>query len=194
MALALKMVTPPAANVVTLEEVKDQARITYSDHDRMLDMYILGAQDKAEALLNRKLITQTWKWFIDTFECETLRVPLSPLQSITHVKYYDTANVQQTISSADYEVDAAGIWPRLKPVSGKQWPSTYDRLQAVEIQIVVGYGASGAAVPTSIKHWILAAVTEAYNSPGLTVERQNIGESMSPYINGLLDPYTAHTF
>jgi uncharacterized phiE125 gp8 family phage protein len=190
MALFLKEFTAASGNVVSLVEVKDQLRIEHNEHDVMLTNYIKMAQQQAEARLNgRKLLTQTWDWLVDRFPSGCpLYVPLSPIQSITHIKYYDTANVQQTWVSTSYEVDAASMRPRISPVSGQTWPDTYDRQQAIEIRMVVGFGAA-AAVPEGVRLWIMAAVGEAYKTPELTAERQNVGESLSSFMNGLLDFY-----
>jgi uncharacterized phiE125 gp8 family phage protein len=203
MPLFLKEVTPAAGNVVLLEEVKDQLRVEHNEHDVMLTNYIRAAQSVAESRLNgRKLLTQTWDWLIDSFPIGSwswsiprwdpsiapLRVPLSPLQSVTHIKYYDEANAQQTWLSTNYEIDAASMRPRISPVSGKTWPTTYDRQQCVEVRIVVGYGAA-SSVPEPIRLWIMAAVAEAYKTPELTVEKNAVGETLSGFMNGLLDFY-----
>lgn len=185
----LKLLTPATGLLVTVEEVKLQLRIDHTEQDSLLAAYIKAATEQAEARMRRALLTQTWDWLLDEFPCgQALRLPLTPVQSITHVKYYDEADVQQTWSSANYQVEAAALRPRLAPVVNVEWPATYARMQAVEIRIVAGHG-NAAAVPASIRHWIAAAVGEAYKSPEITTDRQN-PEVLSRFVDGLLDRYT----
>lgn len=185
MALFLKPVTAPVGNIVSLEEVKDQLRIEHNEHDVLLNSYIKVAQQQAEMKTGRALLTQTWDWLLDGFTSWWLEVPLSPLQSVTHIKYYDESNAQQTWLSTNYEIDAASMRPRISPVNGQSYPVTYNRQQAIEIRLVVGFGT----VPESIKLWLTAAVGEMYKTPEITVERQNVGESLSSFMDGLLDFY-----
>lgn len=182
----LRLVTAPAGNVVSLEDCKAQARIDHHEEDVLLEGYIRMATDRAEYLLNAKLLTQTWDWFLDEFPACDLESPLAPLVTVDSIKYYDAANALQTWASTNYEVDAAGLVPRIVRAKDVTWPETYARINAVQIRVTVGYGAS-AAVPQAIKHWITAAVAESYKSRELTKEGKP--ETSSCFIDGLLDPY-----
>lgn len=187
--ILLKIVTPPSGSVISLQDAKAQSRIDHNDEDVLIESYIAVATDKAEQLTGRKLLTQTWDWLLDEFPAGDLLIPLSPLVTIDSIQYYDTANALQTWSSANYQVDAAGMRPRVCPVLNVQWPDTYDRIGAVQVRMTVGYGAA-TAIPQAIKHWITAAVGEAFKNRELTSDRQRPGETLSSFINGLLDPYT----
>lgn len=186
----LKLVTAPTGQVITLEDAKAQARIDHNEEDVLIEAYIVAATDKAEQLTGVKLLTQTWDYFLDAFPCGEIQIPLSPLVTVDSVKYYDEANALQTWLSTNYDVDPAGLRPRLCPVSGVDWPTTYDRLNAVQIRLTVGYGEA-AAVPQAIKHWITAAVAEACKNREISIERNS--EVLSRFMNGLLDPYTVPT-
>lgn len=188
--LFLKIVTPPTGYVVSLEEAKAQARIDGYEEDQLILAYIQTATSVAEMITGQKFLTQVWDWFLDDFPCAELTVPLGPLVSVDSIKYYDTSNVQQTWSSANYEIDPAGLRPRICPVSGVSWPDTYSRLGAVTVRMTVGYGAA-SAVPQAVKHWVMAATAEAMKNREITIERNT--EVLSGFMNGLLDPYTVPT-
>ena len=182
----LKLFAAPSGNVVSLEDCKAQARIDHNEEDVLLEGYIKMATERAEFLLNAKLLTQTWDWFLDEFPAGDLESPLAPLVSVDSIKYYDSDNALQTWASLNYEVDLAGLVPRIVKAKDVSWPTTYDRINAVQIRVTVGYGAA-TAVPQAIKHWITAAVAESYKARELT--REGRPETASPFIDGLLDPY-----
>jgi hypothetical protein len=102
------------------------------------------------------------------------------------VKYYDADNVPQTWDSAKYQVDASAMRTRLAPVITEDWPETYERMQAVQVRAVVGYG-NAAAVPLPIKQWMLCAISSMYEHRELVSDRAAL--QMSTFLDGLLDPY-----
>lgn len=183
----LKLVTAPTGNVISLEDAKAQARVDGNEEDQLILAYIQDATAKAEFLTHTKLLTQVWDWYLDEFPVCAFRVPMAPLVSLDSIKYYDVNNVLQTFSSASYQVDVAGLRPRILLAPNASWPTVYDRINAIQIRMTVGYGAA-AAVPQAIKHWIMAAVAEGFKNRELSIERNQ--EIMSRFMNGLLDPYT----
>lgn len=163
----IKIATAPASEPVTVAEAKARLRITISDEDADLAILLAGARELCEAGCQRAFITQTWDLYLDDFprKCEgEIRVPRPPLQSVTHVKYYDTAKVLQTVDSADYFVSLVSEPGRIVPALG-YWPATYDRPDAVQIRFVAGYGAA-SAVPGAAKNAILLAMRAMRDDPG----------------------------
>jgi hypothetical protein len=63
---------------------------------------------------------------------------------VTHVKYRDTSNVLQTLSSSLYLVRTNTLVGNVELLTGS-WPATYTHPRAVEIQFVAGY-----TVPTKL--------------------------------------------
>jgi uncharacterized phiE125 gp8 family phage protein len=118
-----------------------------------------------ETITGRKLVTQTWKWFLDAFPCgDRLTLPFGQLQSVTHVKYTDTAGTQTTFS-ADYWEASTARDPGVLALSYNQsWPSTTLRvLDPIEIQLVCGW-TTAADVPYEIQAAILLVATHFYEN------------------------------
>lgn len=161
---------------------------TNTTSDPMLSLLIKAARRVAEALTGRALITQTWELVQDAFSSE-LKLDMMPVQSITTLKYYDSDNVLQTMSSGDYILNAdTGV---IVPAYGESWPSTYGIPQAVVVRFVTGYGATGASVPADIKLWIAAQVASAFRAPeGLMAGNA----AVLPFVDHLLDPYRIRDF
>lgn len=166
--IGLKLYTSPASEPLTVSEVKARLRVTISDEDTDLAALLTECRELCEAECHRAFITQTWVLYLDDFprgRDKAIRLPLPPLQSVTHVKYYDVDGTQQTYSSANYHV-AVGAEPgRVVPVDGNSWPTVdYGRPEAVEIRFVCGYGLA-AAVPNAAKNAILVTMAERRENP-----------------------------
>lgn len=154
------LVTPPAEEPVSLVETKGRLRITETGEDSSINSMISTAREWAEKFTQRALITQTWDYKLDAF-ADTMEIPLPPLQSVTSVKYLDTAGVEQTLANTEYTVDTAAERGLVRLAYGKSWPATRVQANAVTIRFIAGYGAA-AAVPSTIKDACLLFVGELY--------------------------------
>ena len=122
-----------------------------------------------------------------------ISLPLPPLQTIDSVKYYDTDGNLQTYASANYLVDTVSEPARLVPAYGTTWPSTQNRINAVEVAFTCGYGLP-TAVPQGIKHWMLVRIASLYEHRE-EVALMNRGKiEPLPFIDGLLDPFRVVSF
>lgn len=151
--MAYQLVTAPTVEPLTLAEVKRFLKVDFDEEDADIKGMITAAREFCETMLDdRALITQTWDWVMSEFpDGDSFKVPKAPLQSITSITYYDTANASQTFSSSNYTtlLDARQ-GGRVHLVYGQSWPAVYSRPNAVTIRFVAGYGAA-SAVPYSVK-------------------------------------------
>ncbi|HVW36055.1 MAG TPA: head-tail connector protein [Pirellulales bacterium] len=67
----LTLVTPPAAEPVTLAEAKLHARINLTDDDDLVSALIVAARRYCEAFTRRQFVTATWNMVLDTFPSRT---------------------------------------------------------------------------------------------------------------------------
>jgi len=178
-----EIVTAASTEPVTLTEVKDQLRITTSDDDTPLGILITAARQWVESVIDRALVTQTWKIYYGGFDDDTIEIPMPPLQSVTHVKYYDTGDTVATVSSLNYDTDTSGTVGVIRLKYGQSWPTaTLRPTKAVEVQQVCGYGAA-SAVPETINQAIILRVKQIYDLPDPQVDSA---------IRALLAPYTVY--
>jgi uncharacterized phiE125 gp8 family phage protein len=179
------LITAPAAEPVSLEEAKGHCRITSSTDDTYITALIKTARRMCEQRTDRLLVTQTWDIVLDQFPYGPLwKLPVAPVQSITHIKYYDGAGTQQTWSSAEYQLLKSSQAPAVALLPGFSWPSVQiDRAMPIEIRCVCGYG-NAAAVPEDLKQWILVMVSGLYEKRE-PVQEGNLSEVR--FLDGLLD-------
>jgi len=159
--MAYDLITAPAVEPVTLAEARAHLRVTATDEDWLIQAYVIASRRRAEHITNRRFITQTWDWHLDAFPGWALELPFGKLQSITSVKYIDTAGVQQTMDAADYLVDAKSDPGRITPAYGKVWPTTRAQMNAVTIRFVCGYGLADQ-VPWEIRAAMLLMIGHLY--------------------------------
>lgn len=158
----------PAAYPVTLQDVKRNSRVDGTDDDALLTAYIEAATAHFDALagvLGRALINQTWQQKLPYFpDCGVIGLDLSPIQSITSITYYDTDNMQQTLSNETYTIleDPLGVYVTLQV--GQTWPDVACREDAVTITYVAGYGATASSVPAPIRQAIMLLVGQWYEN------------------------------
>jgi uncharacterized phiE125 gp8 family phage protein len=159
----LQLVTPPAAAdpLLTVDDVKLQLRITHGYEDALLTRFIRSSVEFVEMYTQRALVTQTWRLYQDAFKRRPFRLPKSPVQAVTSIKYYNMANVLTTLDPLTYEVDTVSEPARVRARYGQFWPPTMPRVNAVEIQFDAGYGAA-SAVPERFKEAMLVYIADAY--------------------------------
>ena len=135
-----------------------------SVEDTLISSLITAAREDCEKFQNRAYINQTWELWLDEFpRRDYIDIPLPPLSSITSIKYYDTANVEATMTITDYFVDTKSEPGRVVLAYGKSWPSTSLRpANGVCVTFVAGYGALATSVPQTVKSAILLMLGHLY--------------------------------
>ena len=169
------VVTPPDAEPVSLADLKLSAHIPHGSEDAFLTNTIAAARFRYELDTRRQLMEATYDWFLPCFSSRSNRrgavivqersfeIPLSPLSSITSVKYFDTAGVEQTISSSEYGVKTSSEPGRIYNLPNEEWPDLEDdRIEdSVTIRFIAGAATAGdvpaldrQAVLLLAQHWI----------------------------------------
>jgi uncharacterized phiE125 gp8 family phage protein len=91
-------------------------------------------------------VTSTRKMFLDCFPDKSyhrLFLYGTPVQSVTHVKYYDADGVQQTWSGSKYQLQE-GRPNYIQCKFGETWPVHRSDQDRIEIQYVCGETSTGA--------------------------------------------------
>jgi len=118
---SLQLVTPPAAEPVSLGDFKELLRIARTDtsRDTTLTRFLVAARLDCENWCRIKLITQTWLARLDSFPGSSVvydrngypefKLPNPPFQSIQFFRYVDTQGAVQTLPrDSSYGNNVAG--------------------------------------------------------------------------------------
>lgn len=164
---ALKLVTPPAIEPVSLEEAKAHIRQDSPADDAYITGLITEARETIENLARRALISQTWRLSLDRWPAvDYISLPRPPLASVTSLIYLDQAGDDTTWASSNYIVDSDSEPGRLVLAYNVSWPSTPTLYPVNPIQItyVAGYGDEAADVPAMWKKAILMLLGHWYEN------------------------------
>lgn len=144
------LVTPPAVDLLSLDDLRDHCRVDGVEHDDALTRAGAAAEamlDGPEGMLGRALVTQTWMDAADGFD--GFRLSLAPVQSITEVAYTDADGADQVLATG-WRLVETGAGASLALEDGETWPAVASRPDAVRVTYSAGYGAP-ADIPAAIQ-------------------------------------------
>jgi len=172
--LTYALITPPAAEPVSLAEFKAHLRIDGSDEDALLGSLIAVARDHLERSAGLALISQGWRLFLDDWpEAGVIEIARGPVLAVDAVRAFDELGEESEIPLAGHVLDGvrrpARLWLRARP-DGRQ------AMNGVEIDFTAGFGAAGADVPDMLRRAMLIHAAQMYEFRGaVPVEMQPAG-------------------
>lgn len=183
----MHVVTPPAAEPVTLAEAKEHLRLETAEDDGYVTTLIQAARQYIEEVCWRGVVTQTMETVLDGFPCgDKVELRGGNLGGITSVTYTDPDGVSQTLSPSAYEADTVSVPGRLLLAYEEDWPSTRARWDAVRVRYTVGWAA--ADVPAPLRQALLLLVAQMYEQRVPEVTGASIGK-LEFAVDALLSPY-----
>ena len=178
--------TPPAQEPVSLSEAKTFLRLDQTAEDDLLGTLITAARLMVEAASGRLLVDQAWRIVIDRWpDSGEIRLPLSPVGSITAARVYDVLGAAQVVASAALQLDVAADPPVIRIVA--EVPEIGRARGAIEIDVVAGFGATAAAVPALLRQAVLRLAARWFERRGDVVGRD--AEALPPEIMALIAPF-----
>lgn len=202
--MPLQLVSPPAAEPVSLAEAKLHLRVDFNEDDSLIAALISAARQAAETITLRQIVTARWKLVLDSFPGPSLMgVPAGrsftlpghavllakcPVVSVVSIDYLDMNSVQRTMPVENYACDLACEPARITPIFGQIWPISLPQIGAVSVTFDAGYGAP-EQVPEGIKSWIKLRVGSLYAHREEVAAMARGKIEPLPFIDGLLDPY-----
>lgn len=137
-----------------------------SAEDDLLNAIIYAGIEHVQNLTGRKLLTQTWEYYLDEFPDDSIKIPFGNLQSVTSIKYKDSDATETTLTeNTDYLVecneDQTG---NIVVPYGESWPSfTAYPSKPITIKFVCGW-TTAALVPYAIKAALKLICADMYEN------------------------------
>jgi len=152
----LNIVTEPAVEPLSLDDAKTYARIDHDTEDATIERWIKTGREIAEAYQRKAYLTQTYDMIMDAWPVSPFDVPMAPLQSVTHIKYYGTDSTEYTFydseTTSNVIIDTDSTPGRISLAYGIPWPSTVLRpIAGIKVRFISGYGSNEAAVPSAVR-------------------------------------------
>jgi uncharacterized phiE125 gp8 family phage protein len=161
---SLVIVTPPAAEPVTVAEAKQHLRIdaAFTEDDDYIQSLIVAARMHVETVVDRTLMRTQYEMRLDYFPAWDLPLPRPPLMADAVTLTYVPGDGQSPVSFTNFRTDRQATPATLRP----QWNSTWPNSRGAENDIVItwwaGFGTTGAAVPVPARHAILMILSHWY--------------------------------
>lgn len=186
-----QVTSPPSVEPFTTAAAKAHLRVDLTDDDDIVDAAIVAARTYAENFMHRKLITQTVTITATGWGGRFFILPIAPVQSISEIRYTDSAGVEQTWSAAEYQLVKSAQPARIAPAYGLTWPVTRSDYDTVSIDVVCGYGDASTDIPKDIMQALRLLLAHFYENrqeeiTGTIVSRMTLGAQ------ALLQPHVLH--
>jgi len=160
---SLKVNTAAVNPLFTDAEAKAHLKIDVSTDDVIIANLVAAATQSCEIFTNRFFIDTVVTQYSDTWD-EFYTLYKSPVDSITHVKYYDSDDTQQTLASSNYILGHYSQPARIGVAVGGTLPNLSKRINAVEVKYTVGYGTASTDVPEGIRQAVLLTLSNWYEN------------------------------
>lgn len=155
------LITDAAAEPISVADFKTHAKVDGSSEDATtIPLYIAAARKHFEAMTNRALITQTWEIYFDHVP-KYIYFPITPVQSVTYIKYLDGSDSEQTLDASSYKVDTNSYCHRVEIIDK---PSITSRIAGFWVRFVAGYGDAATDVPDDIIQAVTYMATQFYDN------------------------------
>jgi hypothetical protein len=196
---------PPAAEPVTLEDIKLHLRVSADVDDNAILQMLAAARQTAENYTSLSLISRNYSLFLDAWpsrhtkewwdgtregivqmaQAREVWLPKPPLMSVTAVRVYDASGGVTIYPPSSYFVDFRGIPGSLILKDGVAAPQPGQIANGIEIQFTAGYGATAATVPAPIRQAIRQIVAHMYERRGddvsAALEKSGAVSLLQPY-------------
>lgn len=164
---SLSLVSAPATEPVDATLIRQQCRFPANDDNSSLfATWGVAARRMIENETQLRFITQSWKLSLPMFPANgIIEIPIEPVQSITTVQYYDVSGTSQTLTATThYLTELNRRPPVVYEAPRSRFPVTQtDRMDAVNITFVCGYGAAASVPSEAIQAILLTCSYWNYN-------------------------------
>ena len=167
------LITPPAAEPLTLAEAKAHLRLDGNEEDGLILSLITTAREFLERETGLCLIRQRWRLYLDCWPGDgVIRILKSPVQAIQNVAVYDADGEPQAVLLADHLLDGDGrparLWLRDPPKPGRA-------VNGIEIDFAAGFGEAATDIPDTLKRAMLSHVAHMFALRGAISPEQQPG-------------------
>jgi uncharacterized phiE125 gp8 family phage protein len=181
--MALDIVTPPAAEPLTLEESKAWLRLDGGSEDVLVAALVAAARAAVELACGRLLIAQGWRWRLDAWPAgAAIRIPVSPVTAVTGVSV-TTAAGPVSVAAGDWLLATTSDPARL--VFLRPPPAPAVAAGAITITGTAGIGATPAALPEALRHAVRLTLAALWENRGDAA----VAAAVPPAALALVEPW-----
>jgi SPP1 family predicted phage head-tail adaptor len=184
---SLEETSPPGAEPVTLDAVKEHMRIDHDADDTVLLRLIEIARGICEDYTGRALISRGYSLWLDRWPsaapsgawwdgvrdgaeigdtARSLALPRPPLVSVSSILQHADDDTFTTYSPDNYFTDAASLPGRIALKDAAPAPLGTRSANAIEVRFRAGYGNAPDDVPAALRQGMMQLAAHYYESRG----------------------------
>jgi uncharacterized phiE125 gp8 family phage protein len=166
----MKLLTPPAAEPITVAEAKAAARISdLSTFDSQLPGLIAAARQLAEQIIGAPILSQVWQVELPDWPSLADVLPVAGATAVA-ATYWAADRTWQPLP-ADPEFAPAGPGTQVAPAYGTAWPQLGALALGPRVRLNITAGAASPAdVGEDVRLYIKAMVAHWIDHPGAVAE------------------------
>ena len=171
--MTLALISPPAAEPVTLADMKLHLRVTHASEDALISSLTKAAREELEQATGLALIAQGWRLYLDCWPGTlTVLIHKAPVIALSAVTIYDANGAPSSPPLPGFVLDRFSLPARLAIPDAVAAPGK--RLNGIEIDFTAGFGATGVEVPDGLKRAIMLLAAHWYEFRGAeTFDRES---------------------
>lgn len=178
---AIRLLTPPVAEPVTLEQARNFVRADSDADDALLLGLITAARQEAEAVTGRVLGESVWAVAVPPLS-GPFEMPLVPCTALTAVEA-DGVIAEPGL----YAFAPSGLSPQESPLRAAFTPGPGFPQGETVLTVKAGYPVE--RFPEAIRQWMLVRVATLYEQREAFAVGANFNEFGRDFVDCLLDPY-----
>lgn len=155
---SLKLTTAATSRLNTLQNIKDSLKIDSTNDDVLLSTLNIAAESYLESVTGRAFINQTWTLQCEGFLADVIELPMAPLNTISSVLTFNTANSSATFITGLYSADTQSEPGRIFLDLEASYPAALRDVASYRVKYVAGYGSTSSSVPSGIRQVAQTAV------------------------------------
>ncbi|WP_418217439.1 head-tail connector protein [Bilophila wadsworthia] len=179
--MTVRLITPPAAEPVTLEMARLHTRAEAVEDDALLTVLITAARQQGEGVTRRVFGESVW--VVETGPLTfPFRLPLVPCTAVASVTVGGEA-----VDAGLYGFTPSGLSPQESPLRAAFIPGPDFPQGETVLTVRAGYPAD--RFPEPIRQWMLVRIGTLYEQRESFAVGANFNQFDRTFVDCLLDPY-----
>ena len=179
--MTVRLITPPAAEPVTLEMARLHTRAEAVEDDALLTVLITAARQQGEGVTRRVFGESVWE--VETGPLTSpFRLPLVPCMAVESVTVGGEA-----VDAGLYGFTPSGLSPQESPLRAAFIPGPDFPQGKTVLTVRAGYPAE--RFPEPIRQWMLVRIGTLYEQRESFAVGANFNQFDRTFVDCLLDPY-----